>query len=102
MVFAYKKLSINGVTLGNNTMTYRKFCKFIVQIASQNWDEINNFRNPNDMWTKWKCMFLSIVDKHDPLRIMHVRARSSPWITSELKKRIHNGNILKTKAIRSQ
>ena len=47
-------------------------------------------------------MFLSIVDKHAPLRTMRVRARSSPWITSELKKRMHNRNILKIKAIRSK
>ena len=35
---------------------------------------------------------------------MRVLARSSPWITSKLKKRIQkiNGNILKTKAIRSK
>ena len=31
-----------------------------------------------------------------------VRARSSPWITSELKKQMHNRNILKIKAIRSK
>ena len=107
MVFAYRKLSINGVTPGDNTLTYRKFCKFNRanfrnDIASQNWDEINNFSNPNDMWSKWKCMFLSIVDKHAPLRRMRVRARSSPWITSELKKRMHNRNILKIKAIKSK
>ena len=41
------------------------------------------------MWLQWKRLFLSFVDKHVPLRIMRVRARSSPWITSELKKRMH-------------
>ena len=106
MVFAYRKLSINGVTPGHNTLIYRKFCKFNRtnfrnDIASQNWDEINNFSNPNDMWSKWKCMFLSIVDKHAPLR-MRVCARSSPWITSKLKKRMHNRNILKIKSIKSK
>ena len=29
---------------------------------------------------------------------MRVRARSSPWITSELKKRMHDRDILKIKA----
>ena len=106
MVFAYRKLSINGVTLGHNTLTYRKFSKFNHtnfrnDIASQNWDEIKNFSNPNDMWSKWKYMFLSIVDKHASLRTMRVSSRSSPWITSELKKRMHNRNILKIKATRS-
>ena len=107
MVFAYRKLSINGLTPGHNALTYRKFCKFNRinfrnDITSQNWDEINNFSNPNDMWSKWKCMFLSIVDKHAPLRRMRVRVRSSPWITSELKKGMHNQNILKIKAIKSK
>ena len=54
MVFAYRKLPINEVTLGHNTLTYRKFCKFNCtsfrnDIVSQNWGEINNFSNPNDM-----------------------------------------------------
>ena len=105
MVFAYRKLSTNGVTLRHNTLSYRKFSKFRRtnfrnDIASQKWDEINNFSNPNDMWSKWKCMLLSIVDKHAPLRTIRVRARCSPWITSELKKRMHNRNIPKIKAIR--
>ena len=33
---------------------------------------------------------------------MRVRACSSPWITSELKKRRHNRNILKIKAMKSK
>ena len=44
---------------------------------------------------------LSIVDKYAPLRTMRGRSRSSPWITSELKKIMHNRNILKIKATRS-
>ena len=36
-----------------------------------------------------------------PLRTMRVRTRSSPWITSELKKRMHDRDILKIKASKS-
>ena len=42
-----------------------------------------------------------VVDKHAPLRTMRVRARSSPWIASELKKRMHDQDILKIKACKS-
>ena len=49
----------------------------------------------------WKCSFLSIVNKHAPLRTMRVRTRNSPWITSELKKRMHDRDILKIKASKS-
>ena len=52
------------------------------------------------MWSRWKCMFLSIVEKHAPLRTMCVHALSSPWIKSELKKRMHNQNIPKIKPVR--
>ena len=48
-----------------------------------------------------KSSFLSIVNKHAPLRTMRVRTRSSPWITSELEKRMHDRNILKIKASKS-
>ena len=107
MVFAFRKLPINGVTLVHNTLTYRKFFKFNRinfqnDIASQNWDVMKNFTNPSDMWSKWKCMFLSIVEKHAPLRARRVRARGSPWSTSELKKRMRHRNILKIKTIKSK
>ena len=50
------------------------------------------------MWLQWKRLFLPIVHKHASLRIMRVRVRSSPWITSELRKRIMIEIFLKFKA----
>ena len=44
-------------------------------------------------------MFLSIVDK---LRTMRVRKRRCPWITSKLKKRMHNRKIPRIRAIKSK
>lgn len=108
MVFAYRKLSGNGISNGHNTITYRNFRKFNRDnfrndIASQSWDELYNSNNPNpnEMWLLWKGIFLSIVDKHAPLRNMRVRARSSPWITAELKKLMHDRDILKIKVSKS-
>ena len=91
---------------GHNAITYRNFRKFNRinfrnDIASHCWDHIYNSTDPNQMWLQWKCSFLSIVNKHAPLRTMRVRTRSSPWITSELKKRMHDRDILKIKASKS-
>ncbi|CAH3180943.1 unnamed protein product, partial [Porites lobata] len=82
---------------------FRKFNRinFRNDIASHCWDHIYNSTDPNQMWLQWKCSFLSIVNKHAPLRTMRVRTRSSPWITSELKKRMHDRDILKIKASKS-
>jgi len=81
--------------------TYRNLTIKRKDIASQYWDQIYNSTDPNDMWLNWKCSFLSIVDKHASLRTMSARRRSSPWITSELKKRMHDRDILKMKASKS-
>ena len=106
MVFAYRKLAINGVTLGHNTLTYRKFSKFNRtnfrnDIASQSWDEINKFSNPMTYGQNGNACFCPLLTS-----MLHweqcVLARSCPWITSELEKRMHNRNIPKIKAIRSK
>ena len=57
--------------------------------------------DPNQMWTEWKTKFLQIVDKHAPIRIKRVRSKNSPWITADLKERMHNRDTLKIKAIKS-
>ena len=67
MVFAYRKLSINGTSRGHNVINYRNFRKFNKDnfrndIASQNWDQIYNSTDPNEMWSQWKCLFLPIAN----------------------------------------
>ena len=54
------------------------------------------------MWREWKIKFLNVVDTHALLRTKRVRSKRSPWITSELKKRMHERDIMKLKAIRSK
>ena len=106
LIYAYRKLSIDLPSRGHTTVTYRKFKNFNLSnfrrdIAHQNWQIIGNYDNPNDMWEAWKKLFLRCVDKHAPLRNKRVRPCKSPWITSQLKKRLHARDILKLKATRS-
>ena len=54
------------------------------------------------MWREWKIKFLNVVDTHAPLRTKRVRSKRSPWIISELKKHMHERDIMKLKAIRSK
>ena len=108
IVFAYRKRVIHGFPRGRctSTITHRNLRKFNLQsfrndTASHDWDHIHNLSNPNDIWSEWKNSFLEIVDKHAPLRKLRVRGRSSRWIASELKKQMHEKDILKIKAIKS-
>ena len=108
MVYVYRKLAINGQSKGHTNITYRNFRsfdrdKFRSDVASQDWDHINNSSNPNDMWNEWKESFLAIVNKHAPLRATRVRARGFPMdLLLGLKKQMHDRDILKLRAIRSK
>ena len=106
MVYVYRKLALNGMSNGHNSITYRNFRKFDCQnfrddIQSQCWNNVYESSDPNEMWQQWKCTFLAIADKHASLKTMRVRSRSSPWITAELKDLMHNRDILKIKAIKT-
>ena len=68
IVFAYRKLFINGTSRGHYVITCRNFRQFKREdfrndVASQSWYQIYCSTNPNDMWLQWKRLFLSIVDK---------------------------------------
>ncbi len=54
------------------------------------------------MWRVWKTTFNNVVEMHAPLRTRRVRLSTSPWITPELKRHMHERDILKIKAIRSK
>ena len=91
LVFAYRKLSIGAVSKRHNTINYRTFKNFnpdhfCNDIASQNWDVLDNFQDPDDMWREWKIKFLNVVNTRTPLRTKRVHSKRSPWITSELEK----------------
>ena len=107
LIFAYRKLSIGAVSKRHNVINYRSFKnfnrdQFRSDIASQNWNVLGTFQDPNDMWREWKIKFLNVVDTHALLRTKRVRSKRSPWITSELKKHMHERDIMKLKAIRSK
>ena len=67
----------------------------------QPWDDIKELYDPNDMWKKWKELFLSVCDKHAPVKTKRTRPTKSPWITTNLKKRMNFRNRLKKKAVKT-
>ena len=106
LVYAFRKLSTGLPTKGHTTVTYRKFehfdsACFRSDICSQNWNDINNYDNPNEMWHVWKNIFDYVVDRHAPLRSKRVRSSKSPWVTKRLKQLMHERDRLKLRAIRS-
>ena len=60
----------------------------------------------NSTWNAWKDIFLNIVDKHAPTRVMRVRNKPAPWLNSQLKEEMYErdrqGDRLKKKPSETQ
>ena len=92
--------------IGCYLINYRQFkhfnsTNFRNDILAQPWDDIKTFYDPNDMWKKWKDLFISVCNRHAPLRTKRTRSSKSPWITTVLKKRMNFRDRLKKKAIKT-
>ena len=90
-----------------NLISYRKFkhlnsTNFRSDISAQPWENIKELYDPNDIWKKWKDLFLSFCDKHAPVKTKSTRPTKSPWITTSLKKRMNFRDRLKNKAIKTK
>ena len=56
--------------------------------------------DPNEMWLKWKALFLKVCDAHAPLKSKRLCPSKSSWITTGLKKRMNYRDHLKKKAVK--
>lgn len=63
------------------------------------WNAIGNCNTPDEMIEAWYNMFISVANKHAPIRSKRVRNKRSPWLTSELRKLIINRDKLKRQAV---
>ena len=107
LVYVYRKISIPTFSKGVNLITYRHFkhfncAKFYADILEQPWDVIKQLYDPNDMWKRWKELFLNVCEKHAQMKTKRTRNSKSPWITSILKKRMNFRDRLKRKAIKTK
>ena len=75
----------------------RAFENDLNQVFSGN--DVYHLDDPNEIWNVWKTIFLSLANKHAPLRQRKVRSTYNPWITTEIKYLSHRRDFLKKKAV---
>ena len=107
LVYVYRKISIPTFSKEVNLITYRQFkhlnsANFYADILAQPWDDIKQLYDPNDMWKRWKELFLNVCEKHAQMKTKRTRDSKSPWITTILKKRMNFRDRLKRKAIKTK
>ena len=85
------------------TRNFRHFneSKFKSDLINSTWPLIANFQNVNDAWSAWKEVFIGVVDKHMPCRIVKIRNKPSPWLNSNVKQVMFKRDWLKKTASKS-
>ena len=56
--------------------------------------------DPNALWNDFKTKFLSVADKHAPIRQRRVRSEYKPWLTNEIKQMSYHRDYLKKQSIK--
>ena len=74
---------------------------FLKDLEALHLDEIkNNTKDPNQMWSLWRNLFLGVLDKHALITEIKIRGNNLPYVTSEMRQLIKTRDHLKKKPIR--
>ena len=75
----YHKAPVNAFVEKRNFKNFNERA-YLNDLNNLNWEEISLHNDPNDMWTEWLNLFMSVIDKHAPLKKKRIGKRKSPWI----------------------
>lgn len=102
LIYATRKTHYDrGVVRIIQTRSYKNFNKdgFLRDLSQKPWDDVNLQTNPDDMWSSWKKLIMESIDKYAPYKNKRISKKNSPWITSELLRKMHERDYLKKKAV---
>ena len=58
-------------------------------LAGQNWDNVYKEQDNNNAWNSFKTVLKAVMDKHAPFTEQKVRGHDCPWLSSEIRSKIH-------------
>jgi hypothetical protein len=56
--------------------------------------------DPNALWNDFKTKFLSVADKHAPIRQRRVKIEYKPWLTNQIKQMSYHRDYVKRQSIK--
>ena len=72
---------------------------FLKDLEALKLDEIKSItKDPNQMWSLWRNLFLGILDKDAPITEIKIRGNNLPYVTLEMRQLIRTRDHLKKKA----
>ena len=57
---------------------------FLTKLRNTNWSNVTECNNVNDAWSKFKEIFINILDEIAPIKQIRIKVRSEPWMNNEL------------------
>lgn len=87
----------------STTRSFKRFNlnQFLDDLKQINWNSLDNLNNANDMWSTWKQMFLSIIDKHAPLKTKRIKGKKCPWLTPLVRRHLILRDTLKKQFVKT-
>ena len=93
-VFLVRSMRIPRIKKHPKLRKARKFKNFenhlfLKDLEALNLHEIKNItKDPNQMWSLWRNLFLGVLDKHAPITEIKIKGNSLPCVTSEMRQLI--------------
>lgn len=96
---------INANKLPPHTIECRNFPNYDQQVFCDDlenccWNDVLSEEEVNSAWMKWKVLFLSVCNKHAPVRRKIMRGVNSPWLQAATKKLMNERDFVLRKARR--
>ena len=88
----------------HNTVTFRNSghfdeSEFVNDIQSK---DLLNGRHGEIKWEDWKNVFLSLSNKHVPIKTAWLKVRSNPWMTSDIVKLMYKRDKVHEMAVKKK
>ena len=71
---------------------------FNSDLEKLDWDDVLADSDPVSAYEKWSSKFISVLDKHAPLRKKRIRQKEAPWISIDILEKIRERNDMKRRA----
>ena len=86
----------------HNTVTFRNYghfdeSEFVNDIQS---NDLLNGHHGEIKWEDWKNAFLSLSNKHAPIKTARLKVRSNPWMTSDIVKLMYKRDKIHELAVK--
>ena len=98
---------LNNNKLPSETIECRNYSNYNPEslrndLCNENWNKVYSEQNPNKAWYSMKKILQTNIEKHAPTITKRIKAKMSPWLTSNIKTEMNRRDMLHRKFLMSR